>query len=65
MALFTRPAWRIDDVQIHNNRRPKQRAFQDTSAYGLDLGYAKSDWRDTTHETRFADLAAALGGLGA
>jgi ribosomal protein S12 methylthiotransferase len=37
---------------------------QDTSAYGLDLGYAKSDWRDATYETRFADLAAALGSLG-
>ncbi len=37
---------------------------QDTSAYGLDLGYAKSDWRDVTYETRFADLAAALGSLG-
>ncbi len=37
---------------------------QDTSAYGLDLGYAKSAWRDTTYETNFADLAAALGSLG-
>jgi ribosomal protein S12 methylthiotransferase len=37
---------------------------QDTSAYGLDLGYAKSDWRDAISETRFADLAAALGSLG-
>jgi ribosomal protein S12 methylthiotransferase len=37
---------------------------QDTSAYGLDLGYAKSDWRDATYETNFADLAAALGSLG-
>ena len=37
---------------------------QDTSAYGVDLGYARSDWRDHAYETRFADLAAALGSLG-
>ncbi|MEZ5828407.1 MAG: 30S ribosomal protein S12 methylthiotransferase RimO [Hyphomicrobiales bacterium] len=37
---------------------------QDTSAYGLDLGYAASEWRDHTYETRFTDLAAALGSLG-
>jgi ribosomal protein S12 methylthiotransferase len=38
---------------------------QDTSAYGLDLGYAKSAWRGEERETRFLDLAEALGGLGA
>ena len=37
---------------------------QDTSAYGLDLGYAKSAWRGQDHETRFLSLAEALGGLG-
>jgi len=37
---------------------------QDTSAYGLDLGYAESTWRDRSFETRFVDLAAALGSLG-
>ena len=37
---------------------------QDTSAYGLDLGYAKSAWRGEEHETRFIDLAEALGTLG-
>ena len=26
---------------------------QDTSAYGLDLGYAKSTWRGEDHEARF------------
>jgi ribosomal protein S12 methylthiotransferase len=37
---------------------------QDTSAYGLDLGYAKSAWRGAEHETRFISLAEALGSLG-
>ena len=38
---------------------------QDTSAYGLDIGYAKSAWRGEEHETRFLSLASALGSLGA
>jgi ribosomal protein S12 methylthiotransferase len=38
---------------------------QDTSAYGLDLRYAKSTWRGQEHDTRFATLAEALGSLGA
>ena len=38
---------------------------QDTSAYGLDLKYAESKWRDRSLRTRFLDLAAALGELGA
>jgi ribosomal protein S12 methylthiotransferase len=37
---------------------------QDTSAYGLDLGYVENKWRDGIYETRFTDLAAALGSLG-
>jgi ribosomal protein S12 methylthiotransferase len=37
---------------------------QDTSAYGLDLGYAKSSWRGQDHETRFLSLAEALARLG-
>jgi ribosomal protein S12 methylthiotransferase len=37
---------------------------QDTSAYGLDLGYSKSSWRGHDHETRFLSLAEALGNLG-
>ena len=37
---------------------------QDTSAYGLDLGYAKSAWRGEEHETRFLALAESLGSLG-
>ena len=37
---------------------------QDTSAYGLDIGYAKSKWRGEEIETRFLALAEALGSLG-
>ena len=37
---------------------------QDTSAYGLDLGYAASAWRGEDHEARFLSLAEALGSLG-
>jgi ribosomal protein S12 methylthiotransferase len=37
---------------------------QDTSAYGLDLHYAQSEWRGEARETRFVALAEALGSLG-
>ena len=37
---------------------------QDTSAYGLDIGYAKSAWRGEEREARFISLAQALGSLG-
>jgi ribosomal protein S12 methylthiotransferase len=37
---------------------------QDTSAYGSDLKYRTAQWRGTRHETRFLDLARALGSLG-
>lgn len=38
---------------------------QDTSAYGLDLKYAPSDWNGTALKARFFDLTQALGSLGA
>jgi ribosomal protein S12 methylthiotransferase len=38
---------------------------QDTSAYGVDVKYAPSRWRDRDVPTRFLDLACALGELGA
>ena len=38
---------------------------QDTSAYGIDLKYAESNWRDTPVKARFLDLAQSLGSLGA
>jgi len=37
---------------------------QDTSAYGLDLRYAASEWRGELREARFVELARALGELG-
>ncbi|HTT48719.1 MAG TPA: 30S ribosomal protein S12 methylthiotransferase RimO [Pseudolabrys sp.] len=37
---------------------------QDTSAYGLDIKYAASQWRDREVRAKFIDLAAALGELG-
>jgi ribosomal protein S12 methylthiotransferase len=37
---------------------------QDTSAYGVDVKYAPSRWRERDVATRFIDLARALGELG-
>ncbi|WP_371349019.1 30S ribosomal protein S12 methylthiotransferase RimO [Ancylobacter sp. IITR112] len=38
---------------------------QDTSAYGVDLRYAPSQWKDREVRARFFDLARELGSLGA
>jgi ribosomal protein S12 methylthiotransferase len=38
---------------------------QDTSAYGIDLRYAPSPWKDREVRARFFDLARELGTLGA
>jgi ribosomal protein S12 methylthiotransferase len=38
---------------------------QDTSAYGVDIKYATSRWRDREVRARFLDLARELGTLGA
>ena len=37
---------------------------QDTSAYGADIRYREASWRDARYQTRFIDLARALGSLG-
>ncbi len=37
---------------------------QDTSAYGVDLGYAVDTWQDREYRTKFYDLCSALGELG-
>src|SRR6201990_1771944 len=37
---------------------------QDTSAYGVDIKYAASKWRDKEVRAKFLDLAGALGELG-
>jgi len=38
---------------------------QDTSAYGVDVKYAESQWKDRALPARFQDLCDALGDLGA
>ena len=38
---------------------------QDTSAYGLDIGYAESTWKGRPRKARFLELARELGSLGA
>ncbi|MEO1542865.1 MAG: 30S ribosomal protein S12 methylthiotransferase RimO [Pseudomonadota bacterium] len=37
---------------------------QDTSAYGVDIKYADSEFRGQTYKARFKELCAALGDLG-
>ena len=37
---------------------------QDTSAYGVDVKYAESDWHGAALKAKFYDLAKALGSLG-
>ncbi len=37
---------------------------QDTSAYGMDVKYAPSRWREREYRTKFLDLSQALGELG-
>ena len=38
---------------------------QDTSAYGLDIRYAESPWKDRAVRAKFLDLSRELGSLGA
>ena len=38
---------------------------QDTSAYGIDIKYAESQWKDRSVRAKFYDLAKELGELGA
>ena len=38
---------------------------QDTSAYGLDIKYSESPWRDRRVAARFFDITRELGSLGA
>ncbi|AMK76194.1 MULTISPECIES: 30S ribosomal protein S12 methylthiotransferase RimO [Methylomonas] len=65
--LVSRP---IDDVMLEAERladagvKELLIVSQDTSAYGLDLKYASRRWRGRELQTRFYDLAEALGELG-
>ncbi|MBM3618556.1 MAG: 30S ribosomal protein S12 methylthiotransferase RimO [Alphaproteobacteria bacterium] len=38
---------------------------QDTSAYGIDIKYAPSEWRGEQYQARFLDMCKGLGELGA
>jgi len=60
----------IDDVLLEAENLAKAGVkellvvSQDTSAYGLDLKYQARDWKGQLINTRFYDLAKALGDLG-
>ena len=66
--LVSRPA---DDVLREAERLVKAGVkellvvSQDTSAYGIDIKYAASTWKDREVRARFYDLAKELGDLGA
>ena len=61
---------RIDDVLreaerlAHAGVKELLVISQDTSAYGADIRYAPGSWRGHAYESRFIDLARALGELG-
>jgi ribosomal protein S12 methylthiotransferase len=65
--LVSRP---IDDVMVEALRladagvKELLVVSQDTSAYGLDLKYQPCFWRGRSIQTRFYDLAEAMGDLG-
>jgi ribosomal protein S12 methylthiotransferase len=65
--LVSRP---IDDVMLEAERLANAGVkellivSQDTSAYGLDLKYQIRQWQGRALQTRFYDLASALGDLG-
>jgi ribosomal protein S12 methylthiotransferase len=65
--LVSRP---VDDVLFEAERLAQAGVkellvvSQDTSAYGLDMKYQPRDWRGRAVQTRFYDLAQALGDLG-
>ena len=65
--LVSRP---IDEVLVEAERlvasgvRELLVISQDTSAYGVDLRYRKASYKGLEHETRFIDLARALGSFG-
>ena len=65
--LVSRP---IDEVLVEAEKLAKSGVrellviSQDTSAYGVDLKYTERSWRGRARQTRFMDLADALGELG-
>ena len=66
--LASRPAGdvlREAEKLVHAGVKELLVISQDTSAYGLDLRYAESPWRDREVAARFFDIARELGQLGA
>ncbi len=65
--LVSRP---IDEVLVEAEKLARSGVkellvvSQDISAYGVDMKYAARDWRGQARQTRFLDLAQALGELG-
>ena len=65
--LVSRP---VDDVLVEAEKLARGGVkellvvSQDTSAYGVDLKYAKRDWRGETYATRMTDLCRGLAELG-
>ena len=67
-ALVSRPAAEImreAEQLVERGVRELLVISQDTSAYGVDIKFAESDWRGGLLKARFHDLCAALGSLGA
>jgi ribosomal protein S12 methylthiotransferase len=53
------------EALVANGTRELLVVSQDTSAYGVDVKFAASEWRGNPLKARFYDLCEALGSLGA
>ncbi len=65
--LVSRPAGEVmreAEALVEAGARELLVISQDTSAYGVDLKYAESDWNGRPLRARFLDLCEALGSLG-
>jgi len=65
--LVSRPAadvMREAEALVEAGARELLVISQDTSAYGVDVKYAESDWNGQPLRARFLDLCEALGSLG-
>ncbi len=65
--LVSRPAGEVmreAEALVEAGARELLVISQDTSAYGVDLKYAESDWNGQPLRARFLDLCEALGSLG-
>lgn len=66
--LVSRPANEVlaeADKLVQSGVRELLVISQDTSAYGVDVKYQETLWKDKTVRTKFLELAAALGELNA